>query len=941
MEPEVIRIYSSSPPPLDDGNGFEEDDEFGEFGGFSGTSSLGFTDDFDSKHHPENSMPQNHFVPGHEYSTDADGFADLPTVSIGTSKDVTQHKLSKGVFDAPKEETKESIKEPGLDSLTKDNVSRNMEPEKPEECCNGSKTHTEILTNGYPTLDSINPQETKDIDSISGLKEQRARSVHSTELSDSTPSPTEDFAEFSAFSKTEESVHLSEENPSKFPLHVKTSQRTEHHIGKCSHFGKFTDMQFSPSVVMDSDEVNVVQQTTEGTFAALNCKNGKSASTDVNHTKCHSSGFTAAVDTDISNGKWNSSESTGYIETRQQSSQQSVHEALDTVKENHTTGSIETDPNPHELESKRPDAPEPVLETCTSDQEMFGDFAESLVSSESGVKQEHTSFQENASADTGRTEFVNLESNCLAHGDVMTSFGPVSSSDAVEDGLGTFDVHPVELDDNNTSKLSVEPLAKVQEMDVKDEFGDFSGMNSNDAQAFENSTESRAANEVTLEGSEPDASRENENQFDDRETVTTTVKTDDDDDDFGDFGSIQEPKVGTEFASFKSDATFSDFSSSAGEPGTEWNAFGETVGESTSWAAFGEDQVADAYNNGASEISRTEPALSGGTQLTGGWTNTTPAESSEGSASIKDTSPFEETAPMSQASLLNRLERVFQACFPPVAVLEAEEEISSLRQLLEPANGKMKGEQATGANGELLTVWTELQDVNDAHGLKYQWGGSHSNKKLLCSLGIDTRNILFTGQKKQPVIVPAYASGLGMLEPTKEPLKPISAAEKIASIGQTPTASASSSEMSTCTSDQTQEHVPPVQFDWSSSGLTNPLDANGGSTVLNLDFFGPMDDTSSSNSATIPGVDPELYELTTSKLESSSTVNRMTDAFARLMSTAEKTSTSTRKPKKDEVLSTEAAKVIANLPDLLFMHAKVLMFPATLTPLVRSQEKAD
>ncbi|GCB79768.1 hypothetical protein scyTo_0019606, partial [Scyliorhinus torazame] len=109
------------------------------------------------------------------------------------------------------------------------------------------------------------------------------------------------------------------------------------------------------------------------------------------------------------------------------------------------------------------------------------------------------------------------------------------------------------------------------------------------------------------------------------------------------------------------------------------------------------------------------------------------------------------------------------------------------------------------------------------------------------------------------------------------------------------------------------DHVPPVQFDWSSSGLTNPLD----------------------------GVDPELYELTTSKLEDSGTVNRMTDAFARLMSTAEKTSTSTRKPKKEEFLSKEAAKVIASLPDLSFMHAKVLMFPTTLTPLVSSCEKAD
>uniref|UniRef100_A0A3P9LJ01 Aftiphilin clathrin-binding box domain-containing protein n=1 Tax=Oryzias latipes TaxID=8090 RepID=A0A3P9LJ01_ORYLA len=143
-----------------------------------------------------------------------------------------------------------------------------------------------------------------------------------------------------------------------------------------------------------------------------------------------------------------------------------------------------------------------------------------------------------------------------------------------------------------------------------------------------------------------------------------------------------------------------------------------------------------------------------------------------------------------------------------------------------------------------------------------------------------------------------YAAGLGMLEPTKEPVKPVSAAEMITAIGQVPVEDAACSPASV----QVGEVLPPIQFDWSSSGLTNPLD----------------------------GVDPELFELTTSKLDSGGTSGRVADAFARLMSTVEKTSTSTRKPRKDENLSGEAAKVIAALPDLSFMHAKVLMFPATL-----------
>lgn len=42
------------------------------------------------------------------------------------------------------------------------------------------------------------------------------------------------------------------------------------------------------------------------------------------------------------------------------------------------------------------------------------------------------------------------------------------------------------------------------------------------------------------------------------------------------------------------------------------------------------------------------------------------------------------------------------------------------------------------------------------------------------------------------------------------------------------------------------------------------------------------------------GVDPELFELTTAKMDSGGSGSRVADAFARLMSTMEKTSTSTR-----------------------------------------------
>uniref|UniRef100_G3Q7U3 Aftiphilin clathrin-binding box domain-containing protein n=1 Tax=Gasterosteus aculeatus TaxID=69293 RepID=G3Q7U3_GASAC len=254
-------------------------------------------------------------------------------------------------------------------------------------------------------------------------------------------------------------------------------------------------------------------------------------------------------------------------------------------------------------------------------------------------------------------------------------------------------------------------------------------------------------------------------------------------------------------------------------------------------------------------------------------------------------------------TLSSRLEKLFQGSFPRTAAPPVDDEVASLRILLEPPEDKPQPGCAASLRSARGGVWMQLQDVHEALGLRYQWGGSYCNKALLCCLGIDTRNILFTGQKKQPVIVPMYAASLGMLEPTKEPVKPVSAAEMIASIAQAPPVAP---ETSSCLSDAVQqEALPPVQFDWSSSGLTNPLD----------------------------GVDPELYELTTAKLDSGGSGSRVADAFARLMSTMEKTSTSTRKPRKEENLSEEAAKVIGRLPDLSFMQAKVLMFPATLTPL--------
>ncbi|XP_061736692.1 aftiphilin a isoform X2 [Nerophis ophidion] len=358
------------------------------------------------------------------------------------------------------------------------------------------------------------------------------------------------------------------------------------------------------------------------------------------------------------------------------------------------------------------------------------------------------------------------------------------------------------------------------------------------------------------------------------------------DDEFGDFNSPKFDCGATEEggASFASSSSFGNFSSAAD---AGWSAFGEaehgtapekeestTSGES-SWAAFGSESttlpvedVQEAWHQ--AEVSSCH--LESGGQTEALWS------------------------------------RVFESNFPSAPLSPVEEQVVSLRVLLGPRDDQEVTRVLHGG------VWSQLEDVDEAVGLRHQWGGSYCNKTLLGCLGIDTRNILFTGQKKQPVIVPMYAASLGMLEPTKEPMKIVSAAEMIASIAQAPSSSSSSCPPGTnsSSSQAVQEVLPPVQFDWSSSGLTNPLD----------------------------GVDPELFELTTAKMDPAGAGSRVADAFARLMSTMEKTSTSTRKLRKDENLSEEAADVITRLPDLTFMSAKVLMFPTTLTPLA-SQATPD
>ncbi|KAK0181910.1 hypothetical protein PV327_000094 [Microctonus hyperodae] len=113
--------------------------------------------------------------------------------------------------------------------------------------------------------------------------------------------------------------------------------------------------------------------------------------------------------------------------------------------------------------------------------------------------------------------------------------------------------------------------------------------------------------------------------------------------------------------------------------------------------------------------------------------------------------------------------------------------------------------------GETDKIWQSLKQIEETIALSYQWTNSVSNNVLLSSLGIDSRNILF-GPKWNPN-VPRFAANLGCtpLEPMKAPSE----------TQQLFTSNSGKQANSLATED-----VPAAQFDWNSSGLVNPLDAN-------------------------------------------------------------------------------------------------------------------
>lgn len=212
-----------------------------------------------------------------------------------------------------------------------------------------------------------------------------------------------------------------------------------------------------------------------------------------------------------------------------------------------------------------------------------------------------------------------------------------------------------------------------------------------------------------------------------------------------------------------------------------------------------------------------------------------------------------------------------------------------------------------------VRLWEQLQDLDRAPSLKFSWNGSHSCQHLLQSLSIDSRNIL-----RNPS-VPLFASHLGLLEPQRGGTASPSAEEPASSAPAPPPA---------CSEAGADSAIPPAQFDWTSSGLVNPLEQPAASTLLDLEFLSSLSSATVGSSPPTSSLEKEFLELSGSAAAPVSSQSSAPSKLQELLRNNVSTLSSTRR--RPSLLSGEAQAILDRLPDLSFMQARVLMFPVHL-----------
>lgn len=205
----MIRMYSASPPPMEDGAD-EEDDEFGDFGTFSSVPNSTSLSEFET--------------PTTFNQTQALTATSPPELLAGKGMVDFSRGTSNGICTPGNELSKVN----GVGPVSHPDSSDRTESRKPVSCsldssvssepaeCNGGET--EVLTNGFVTFDlQGSPSSQNSVHSqIEGLSSEETGSFP-------VGSSEDEFADFSAFSNTEGHLTAQKDGPTARPLPLETA----------------------------------------------------------------------------------------------------------------------------------------------------------------------------------------------------------------------------------------------------------------------------------------------------------------------------------------------------------------------------------------------------------------------------------------------------------------------------------------------------------------------------------------------------------------------------------------------------------------------------------------------------------------------------------------------------------------------------------------------
>ncbi|XP_076442930.1 uncharacterized protein LOC143281578 isoform X2 [Babylonia areolata] len=613
---------------------------------------------------------------------------------------------------------------------------------------------------------------------------------------------------------------------------------------------------------------------------------------------------------------------------------------------------FETSPSPtlvdHDAKDK-PDEPEDLV--LRKDSIHFDDEEDA-----SGASLEDAVVSENEKlAEEGKTESA-MDKDAEGDKDIPEEDIPEDLSDThCKDGVpregDCQPGHPVDYTSSKqSSHISSTSLADDKQTSLgredddslteDDGFGDFRGETA-PTQTVLPSEDSTAGNEDFAEFSsvEPSQGNAEEEDFGGFSSTQAAGGEEDDDDDFGDFNAGSLSSGAAAPNTDKDD--FGAFSNKSGDTAGGGDDFGDFSGQpaassDSGWADFGEppkpssaddDDDDDDFGN----FSTSEKP-------------TAPASFSDGKpSSVTDTrfTSSEATSSSSEDVKQKRVETALKSCFPPCGETqqepsdenggeeEVEVDVSScdkktlgmLETILSYGLQFRSASQQTwqvvqhpSRKDPRVKLWGQLQDVDGSPAVVYQWGKSNTNSHLFHTLHIDTQNMLI-GHKKRSV--PIFATGLSLLEPIRGGRK-----EREAGGSSQPDQSAVSSvlspslvESSSQETERRTQEIPAVDFDWSTSGLTNPLTSHS----LDLDFLVGQDSQASDKPSVFQS---ELLDAPRSSVKSSQPLEDILKSVK---------PTSVRSRRDDAAassqMSAEALRVLASLPDLTFMQSKVLMFP--------------